>query len=53
LALEKGGLLVGVAIYAGIAVDAEGLAISMVLRRWTSDVPSIVHAVHLRRTEAR
>ena len=52
LALAKGGPLVGVAIYAGIAVDVEGLAISMVLRRWTSDVPSIVHAVHLRRAGA-
>jgi phosphatidylglycerophosphate synthase len=53
LALAKSGLLVGVAIYAGIAVDVEGLAISMVLRRWTSDVPSIVHAVQLRRSGAR
>jgi CDP-diacylglycerol--glycerol-3-phosphate 3-phosphatidyltransferase len=53
LALGKGGLLVGVAIYAGIAVDLEGLAISMVLREWTNDVPSIVHAVRLRRAGAR
>ena len=45
LALARGGPLVGAAIYAGIVVDVEGLAISMVLRRWTSDVPSIVHAV--------
>lgn len=53
LALGRGGPLVGAAIYAGIVVDVEGLAISMVLRRWTSDVPSIVHAMHLRRTGAR
>jgi phosphatidylglycerophosphate synthase len=53
LALAKGGPLIGAAIYAGIAVDVEGLAISVVLRRWTSDVPSIVHAVQLRRTGAR
>jgi len=52
LALGRDGLLVGLAIYAGILADLEGLAISMVLPQWTSDVPSIVHAVRMRRADA-
>lgn len=40
--------LVSAAIYAGIVADIEGLAISMVLREWKHDVPTLLHAVRLR-----
>ena len=43
------GMLVSLAVYAGIVADLEGLLISLVLRRWQSDVPSFVHAIRLRR----
>jgi hypothetical protein len=45
------GLPVSVAIYIGIAADLEGLAISMVLREWKTDVPTILHAFRLRSAE--
>ena len=48
LALGRDGLPVDLAIYAGIIADLEGLAISIVLREWKSDVPSIVHAIRIR-----
>lgn len=48
LALGRDGLPVDLAIYAGILADLEGLAISVVLREWKSDVPSIVHAFRIR-----
>ena len=48
LALGRDGLPVDLAIYAGIIADLEGLAISIVLREWESDVPSIVHAIRIR-----
>jgi phosphatidylglycerophosphate synthase len=51
LALGVDGVLVDIAIYVGIVADLEGLAISAVLRRWQSDVPSIVHAARLRASE--
>lgn len=35
-------------VYAGIVADVEGLAISVILDRWQSDVPSLVHALRLR-----
>ena len=44
----QGGLFVGVPLYVGILVDVEGLAVSLVLKEWKSDVPSIVHAWRLR-----
>ena len=36
--------LVLVAIFRGIAADLEGLAISMTLRKWQADVPTLWHA---------
>ena len=48
LALGRDGWPVDLAIYAGIIADLEGLAISIVLREWESDVPSIVHAIRIR-----
>ncbi|MBS0365989.1 MAG: CDP-alcohol phosphatidyltransferase family protein [Proteobacteria bacterium] len=48
LVAHTDGVLVDVAIYAGIAADLEGLAISVTLREWRTDVPSLVHAHRLR-----
>lgn len=42
-------LLISVAIYLGIIADTEGLIISMVLPRWQADVPTLRHALRLRR----
>jgi CDP-diacylglycerol--glycerol-3-phosphate 3-phosphatidyltransferase len=47
------GAAIGVAIALGIVADLEGLAISMVLREWRSDVPTIVHALRLRADRVR
>src|SRR5579862_5154780 len=43
------GILVPAAIYMGIFADVEGLMISFVLRRWEHDVPTIFHALRIRR----
>lgn len=43
------GWLVSLAVYSGIAADLEGLLISVVLPRWQTDVPSLVHALSLRK----
>lgn len=48
LAFGQEGAWVAAPIYVGIVADLEGLAISFVLPTWTSDVPSIVHALRLR-----
>jgi CDP-diacylglycerol--glycerol-3-phosphate 3-phosphatidyltransferase len=48
LVLGRGGLYVAVPVYVGILVDLEGVAVSVVLREWKSDVPSLVHAWRLR-----
>ena len=40
---------VDAAVALGIVADVEGLAISVVLPRWTRDVPSLAHAWRLRR----
>ena len=45
------GLLVSLAVYAGIVADLEGLLISMVLRRWQSDVSTLVHGLRLRASQ--
>jgi len=42
------GLAVSLAVYVGIVADLEGLAISVVLRTWQSDVPSLFHALRIR-----
>jgi phosphatidylglycerophosphate synthase len=46
------GWLFRLALLLGIVCNAEGLAISMVLPRWTHDVPSFRHALRLRRSLA-
>ena len=38
------GWPVTAAIYLGLVADLEGLVISKVLRKWTSDVPTLFHA---------
>lgn len=45
LALGRDGLLISLAIYIGIVADLEGIAISLVLRQWRVDVPTIFHAM--------
>jgi len=49
LVLGVGGLPVAIAIYVGIVGDLEGLAISIILREWKTDVPTFVHAMRIRR----
>ena len=51
-AFGTSGWLLRVALILGIVCNAEGLAISMVLPQWTHDVPSIAHALRLRRPTA-
>jgi len=51
LAFGVDGLLVDAAIGIGIAADLEGLAISLALTRWHNDVPSLVHALRLRKVD--
>lgn len=51
LALGADTVLVDGAIYVGIVADLEGVAISILLPSWRSDVPSLVHAARLRRRE--
>jgi CDP-diacylglycerol--glycerol-3-phosphate 3-phosphatidyltransferase len=48
LALGRPGLAFTLSIYVGILADLEGLAISMLMREWRSDVPSFVHALRSR-----
>jgi CDP-diacylglycerol--glycerol-3-phosphate 3-phosphatidyltransferase len=36
------------AIWLGVIADIEGIAISLVLRKWQADVPTIVHALRQR-----
>ena len=51
LVLGHDSPLVGFMIYLGIVCDLEGIAISLVLRKWQNDVPTIFHAVQLRRKQ--
>jgi CDP-diacylglycerol--glycerol-3-phosphate 3-phosphatidyltransferase len=48
LGYGSSGLLVTLAVYIGILADLEGLAISVVLTEWKSDVPTLLHALRLR-----
>ena len=48
LAWGQDGVFVSLAIFIGIAADLEGLGISLVLKRWQTDVPSLMHALRLR-----
>lgn len=48
LALGSDNAAVSAAVYVGILADLEGLAISVVMRRWQSDVPTLWHALRLR-----
>jgi phosphatidylglycerophosphate synthase len=50
LAFGSDGVLVDLMVYLGIAVDLEGLAISLILTAWRSDVPTLYHAFRLRRS---
>jgi CDP-diacylglycerol--glycerol-3-phosphate 3-phosphatidyltransferase len=43
------GAAVSLALYLGIIADLEGIAISVILPRWQSDVPSFVHAMRAKR----
>jgi hypothetical protein len=40
--------LVAIPLYLGVLADLEGLAISLILNQWQSDVPSIFHALKTR-----
>jgi CDP-diacylglycerol--glycerol-3-phosphate 3-phosphatidyltransferase len=48
LAMGFTGPALAVAIYVGIIADVEGLAISLALPQWKSDVPSLFHALKVR-----
>ena len=48
LALGQDNAIVDLMIYVGIVADIEGLAISLTLRRWRTDVPTIAHALRMR-----
>ena len=51
LVLGATGLCVYLAIYIGLLADIEGLAISIVLPAWKNDVPTIFHAIRIRKEE--
>jgi CDP-diacylglycerol--glycerol-3-phosphate 3-phosphatidyltransferase len=53
LVRRAGGWPVSLAIGWGILCDLEGLAISVALRRWRADVPTLLHALRLRRADPR
>lgn len=48
LVLRSSGIAVSLAIYVGILADIEGLAISIIMNKWESDIPTFVHARHRR-----
>jgi phosphatidylglycerophosphate synthase len=53
LAFGSDNATMSVALYMGILADLEGLAISITLREWKSDVPTLLHAIALRRAASR
>jgi hypothetical protein len=48
LAFGYTGAWIALPLYVGILADVEGLAISLMLAEWRSDVPSFVHAFKFR-----
>ena len=48
LAFHDDNVFVSLMVWAGIVADLEGVAISLTLRHWQADVPTIVHALRLR-----
>jgi len=50
LVFGGGSTATGVAIAFGILADIEGLAISTLLPEWRNDVPTVVHALGVRRS---
>lgn len=51
LVYGRAGIAAGLAIAVGLVADLEGLAISIVMPAWRTDVPTIVHALRDRRLE--
>ena len=49
LGFGQAGTLVSLAIYVGIVADFEGLMISLTLKHWQHDVPTVFHALAIRR----
>jgi CDP-diacylglycerol--glycerol-3-phosphate 3-phosphatidyltransferase len=49
LVMGSSGAAVSCAIYLGILADVEGVLISLALPRWQADVPTLVHALRVRR----
>ncbi|HJR12942.1 MAG TPA: CDP-alcohol phosphatidyltransferase family protein [Rhodanobacteraceae bacterium] len=52
LVRQHGGWPVALAILWGIAADLEGLVISMTLRKWQADVPTVWHARRLAKADS-
>lgn len=52
LVLGSSGITFSAAIYLGIIADIEGLAISVIISEWESDIPTLVHAYRRRVTQA-
>lgn len=52
LAFGEDSVLVSLMVYLGIVADLEGIAISLALRHWQADVPTIFHAIRPRRPGA-
>lgn len=49
LVLGRTGIPVYLAIYIGLLADLEGLLISIILPYWKNDVPTIMHALEIRK----
>jgi hypothetical protein len=51
LGFHTGGVFLWMAILIGISSNLDGLAIKFVLPEWQRDVPSVFHALKIRRTQ--
>ncbi len=49
LVLQSDGVWITLLIWLGILAALEDLAVSVVLREWRTDIPTLVHALRLRR----